>query len=183
MPDNLKKNSENEDDVRIENEDLDDSVMAEEGQSQTIMKLRKQLKEAESKRKEYLDNWQRAQAEFVNLRKKDEEAKQEFLRFATAAILENLLPVLDSLDLAVKHGNKDAESIYNQFLSILKQNGLEESNPVGEIFDPRLHEAVASLPVSDNSEDQKILEVVQKGYILGGKIIRPAKVRIGEFTN
>lgn len=195
MPDDLKNNSENEDDVEIDVEDLDDSVVAEEAQGETIKKLRGKLRGAEAKAKEYLDNWQRAQADFVNLRKRDEEAKQQFMKFANAALLEELIPVLDSLTLAIVHGNpegkpaasngagKDVEVIYKQLMQVLKRNGFEEIDPVGESFDPRLHEAIGSIPTDKDSEDQKILEVVQKGYILGDKIIRPAKVRIGEFTS
>ena len=65
--------------------------------------------------------------------------------------------------------------------TVLKQNGLEESNPLGKVFNPRFHEAVGMVPVEKKDEDHKILEIIQKGYILSEKIIRPAKVRIGEY--
>ena len=139
------------------------------------------LKEAEEKTKEYLDKWQRAQADFVNLRKQDEESKNEFLKFAGAGIINQLIPVLDSFSLAIEHGNKDAEAIYNQLFTILKSIGLEESNPMGEMFDPNKHEAIGSTKVEKQEEDHKILEVLQKGYILNGRVLRPAKVKIGQF--
>jgi len=161
-----------EDDIEFEKENLDDSVVEEEHSQDKLKKLKGQLKEAEAKAKEYLDGWQRAQADFVNLRKRDEEARMEFLKFANADLLFQLVPVLDSLSLAGGH----AEPVYKQFLQILKQNGLEEINPIGETFDPRGHEAIST----KEGEDNKILEVHQKGYILHGKIIRPAKVTIGE---
>ena len=145
-------------------------------------KLREKLKATEEKAKEYLDSWQRAQADFVNLRKKDEEAKLEFVKFTNTSFIEDLLPVLDSFNLALAHGSKDIEPVYNQFMQVLKQRGLEELNPLGETFDPGLHEAVGSLPVEKTKDDHKILEIVQKGYILSGKILRPAKVRIGEYN-
>src|SRR3990167_4389746 len=168
----------NEDDNEIVPEELDDSVVAEEHAQESIKKLREKLKEA--KAKEYLDGWQRAQADFANLRKRDEEAKNEFLKFAHADLVLQFLPVLDSLNMALSHGHKDVEPIYKQFLRVLKQNGLEESDPVGVTFDPRFHEAVGSVETEEKGENHKILEVVQKGYILSGKIIRPAKVKIGE---
>ncbi|MCR4279248.1 MAG: nucleotide exchange factor GrpE [Candidatus Zambryskibacteria bacterium] len=170
-----------ENDNEIVEEELDDSVVAEEHAGDAIAKLKGKLKEAEGKAKEYLDGWQRSQADFTNIRKRDEEAKVEFLKFANADLVSQLLPVLDSLELSLPHGNKELEVIYKQLLSVLKSNGFEESNPVGERFDPRLHESIGTIPTDKSEDDHKILEVVQKGYILQGKIIRPAKVRIGEF--
>lgn len=192
------------DDRKLDTENLDDSVIAEEYQTGEIKKLKIKLKDVEAKAKEYLDGWQRAQADFVNLRKRDEEAKKEFMKFANTSLVEDLLPVLDSFGLALARVSEELDSpahdqasghsrpdqvlpregvemIYKQLLQILRQKGLEESNPEGEMFDPKLHESVGAIPVEDEKEDHKILEVVQKGYILSGKILRPAKVRIGEY--
>ena len=169
-------------DISIDKDaDLDDSVVAEEHQADTLKKLRQRLKEAEAKAKEYLDGWQRAQADFVNLRKRDEEAKLDFVKFANSTLVEDLLPVLDSFSLALSHGNKDIEPVHNQFMQVMRQRGLEESNPLGEKFNPKLHESIGSLPAEKKEDDHKILEVVQKGYIMHGKIIRPARVKIGEY--
>lgn len=170
-----------EEDIELDKEGVDDSVIAEEHQGDAIKKLKEKLKDAEGKAKEYLDGWQRAQAEFVNIRKRDEESKVDFLKFANAGLIEDLIPVLDACNLAVSAGHKDVEVIYNQFLGILKKNGLEEDNPKGEAFDPSKHEAIGVMETDKKDDDHKILEVVQKGYILQGKIIRPAKVRIGEY--
>ena len=172
---------EEEKDIELDKEGLDDSVVVEEHAEDTIKKLKEKLKEAESKAKEYLDGWQRAQADFANLRRRDEEAKSEFIKFAHASIIIQLIPVLDSLELSLPHGNKELGAVYNQFISILKSNGLEEQNPEGESFDPRFHESVGIVETENKDEDHKILEVIQKGYILSGKIIRPAKVKIGEY--
>lgn len=160
-------------------EDLDDSVVEEEYSQDKVKKLKEKLKDAEAKAKEYLDGWQRAQAEFVNIRKRDEEAKIEFIKFVSEKLVSELIPVFDSLSLAQGH----AEPIYKQLMQILKQNGLEEDNPMGEIFDPKKHEAIGTIKTDKEDEDHKILEVLQKGYILSGKIIRPAKVRIGELSS
>ncbi|MBX4181698.1 nucleotide exchange factor GrpE, partial [Candidatus Parcubacteria bacterium] len=107
--------------------------------------------------------------------------KLEFMKFAKSDMIEQLMPVLDSFELSLPHGNKELEAIYRQLIQILKANGLEEDNPKGHPFDPRRHESIGVIETKDEGEDHKILEVVQKGYILSGKIIRPAKVRIGEF--
>ena len=173
------KNEENE----IVPEDLDDSVVAEEATEESAKKLRERLKIAEAKAKEYLDGWQRSQADFVNIRRRDEEAKAEFLKFARLSLIEELIPVLDSFNLALAHGNKDVKPVYDQFFAVLKQNGLEELDPMGETFDPKSHEAVGVVLTDEPEKDHKILEVIQKGYILFGKIIRPAKVKIGELSD
>jgi molecular chaperone GrpE len=161
--------------------DLDDVV--EEYQGDEIKKLKEKLKNAEGKAKEYLDGWQRSQADFANLRKRDAEDKVEFLKFANADLVAQLIPVLDSLELSLPHGNKELEVIYKQLLSVLKSNGLEESSPLGEPFDPGMYEAIGVLETDKPEDDHKVLEVMQKGYILQGKIIRPAKVRVGEFIS
>ena len=161
---------------------IDDSVLAEEAQGETIKKLKQKLKDAESKTKENLDGWQRAQADFLNLRKRDEEAKLEFLKFSKADLILEIIPVLDSFTQAMSHGQKEAEPIYNQLIQILKASGLEESNPVGETFDPKKHEAISMVSVETKENDHKVIEVLQKGYTLSDKVLRPAKVRVGEYT-
>jgi len=172
-----------EKDIELDKEDIDDSVLAEEHASESIKKLKGKLKEAEGKAKEYLDGWQRSQADFANLRKRDEEAKVEFLKYANQSLIEELIPVLDSFNIALSHGNKELEPVYKQFMAVLKGRGLEELEPLGESFDPRLHEAIGMTKVDKEEEDHKVTEVMQKGYKLGEKVIRAAKVRIGEFNN
>jgi molecular chaperone GrpE len=165
------------DDNEIVPEDLDDSVVAEEHAQESVQKLKGKLKDAEAKAKEYLDGWQRAQADFVNLRKRDEEAQKEFSKFVSLEVVKDLIPVLDALSLG---GN---EPVYRLMMQILSKRGLAESDPKGEEFNPRFHESVGTVGTDNKDEDHKILEVAQKGYILHGKIIRPAKVRIGEFIS
>lgn len=172
-----------EKDIELDQEELDDSVVAEEHAQDTVKKLKEKLKEAETKAKEYLDGWQRAQADFANLRRRDEEAKSDFIKFAKMFLIEELIPVLDSFTIALVHGNKDVKPIYDQFFSIMKRNGLEELNPMNEAFDPKYHEAIGVVLTDESEKDHKILEVIQKGYILMGKIIRPVKVKIGELTS
>ena len=175
--------SDNNDDITIDNgDDLDDSVVAEEAVGETVKKLRGKLKEAEAKAKEYLDGWQRAQADFANLRKRDEAEKIESVKYAGEQIVKELIPVLDSMHLAIAQGHKDMEPVYSQLLKALKKHGLEEQDPAGESFDPNLHEAVGMVKTDKEEDDHRILEVMQKGYILNGKIIRPAKVKIGEYN-
>jgi len=171
-----------QDEITLDEETgIDDSVLAEEAQGDTIKKLKVRLKDAEAKAKENLDNWQRAQAEFMNVRKRDEEAKNEFMKFAKADTITQIISVLDSFTMALDQGHEDMRPIYNQLFQILKQNGLEESNPLGEIFDPSKHEAISMVPTDNEKEDHTVMEVFQRGYMLNGSVIRAAKVRVGEF--
>lgn len=170
------------DEFEFEKDDLDDSVLSEEHLGETVQKLKGKLKEAEDKAKEYLDHLQRAKADFVNMRRRDEEAKAEFVKFAKSDVLSELIPILDSLTLAQAHGEKSVEPIYKQFMQILSKHGLEEDDPLWKPFDPVFHEAVGMIKTNKESEDHMILEVMQKGYILSGKVLRPAKVKIGQFS-
>lgn len=156
--------------------DLDDSVIAEEHAGDTLKKLKERLRGAEEKAKEYLDGWQRERADVANARRRDEEAKKEFTKFVSSEVAKDLIPVLDSLSL----GNN--EPVYKLLMQILRKHGLEELNPMREMFDPQRHESIGTISAEKEDED-KILEVVQKGYILSGKIIRPAKVRIGQINS
>ncbi|MDP3996631.1 MAG: nucleotide exchange factor GrpE [bacterium] len=195
MPDEHNpKQQDNEDDIKIESDDtLDDSVVAEESFQETVKKLRGKLKECEKERQEYLTGWQKSQADFVNLRKRDEEDKKNFIKFATGNVLADIIPVLDSFDMAM--GNKEVwekadknwrmgvEYIYNQLVSSLQTHGLSIISPkAGDVFSPAEHDAVSSEKTEDKESDHKIASVSQKGYRLGDKVLRPAKVIIYDLS-
>ncbi len=195
-----KKPDENEEFVPEENgqtaadasDNLDDSVVAEENAAEAIKKLRERLRKAEAEKQEYLTGWQRAKADMVNARKRDEEERRDFMKFANERLIEDLMPTLDSFDMAM--GNKEAwekadknwrigvEYIYSQLKKALSDNGLEEIVPtVGEKFDHAKHEATAYEPVKDQAMDHVIIGVIQKGYMLNGKVMKVPKVKVGEF--
>lgn len=182
-----------QDDITLDEETgIDDSVLAEESQGETIKKLREKLRQAEIGKLENLTNWQKDKADFVNARKRDEERAQEVLKFAKADLISQILPVLDTFDLAMRNKQswealpKDwrmgMESIQNQLLGVLVQNGVAKIEGVGEAFDPNVHEAIDSVPVETAEKDHTIIEVLQPGFSLSGKVLRPAKVRVGQFT-
>lgn len=140
---------------------------------------------------EYLTGWQRAKADLVNARKRDEADRQEFMKFANERLIDGLLPVLESFDMAI--GNKEAwekvdknwrvgvEYIYTQLKKVLADSGLVEINPLGEKFDINRDEATEYVPVETESDDHKVVAVLQKGYTLNGRPMRPPKVKVGEF--
>lgn len=154
--------------------------------------LRHKLKKCDEEKKEYLLGWQRAKADYINSRKRDEEDNRLQVKFAEAVLLTDLIPVLDSIDVALNDyktlGNlpeewkKGMEQIKNQFVSVLKAHNLEAIDPLGKPFDTREAEAVGTISADNPADDGKIMTVVQKGYRLHGRILRPAKVRVGAYS-
>jgi molecular chaperone GrpE len=150
------------------------------------------LKKAEAERGEYLAGWQRAKADLINLRKRDEEDRKNAVKFANEDLLSDVLPALDSFDMAFsnkaawekvdKNWRIGVEYIYSQLLSALDKYNLKQVNPTGQMFDPNLHIPLETVPVTDQASDGKITEVIQKGYELNGKMIRAPKVKVGEYT-
>ncbi len=144
-----------------------------------VKKVKHQLKHCEHERAEYLAGWQRAKADYINLQREHEQKIADYFKFANEGLILELLPILDSFEAAMKNGKDEGiKQLYNQLLSVLKDNGLEEIKAVGEKFNPELHEAVETLK-SDKGEGI-VIEEIQKGYRLHGKIIRPSKVKIAK---
>ncbi len=128
----------------------------------------------------------RMAAETENLKKRLHREKEEFCKFATESVLEDLLPVLDNLDLALEHGRKSGagQDLINGvdmtrklFLDIISRHSLDPLGEAGEEFDPAWHEALGRQPDPD-LEPGRVCHVVQKGYRLKGRLLRPAKVLI-----
>lgn len=175
-------------------ENNDEIVMDDEAEPKdALKKLREKLKVAVEEKQDYLNRLQRAQADFVNARKRDDESKAEFLKFANEDLVMEILPVLDSFEMAM--ANKEAwekaeknwrvgvEYIYAQLKSALEKNGLSEQNPMGQKLDPLRDTAIEVIPVNKKEEDGIILAVLQKGYLLNGKLIRSPRVKVGTFNN
>jgi len=156
-----------------------------------IDKLKKELAQSKEDMRKNLDDFQRAKADFVNMRKRDKENNEDFLKYAKEGVITDFLPVVDSFEMAF--ANKDAwneapenwrkgiEHIYNQLITTLSNHGIKEDNPLGEKFDPNIHEAISMIPVEKEDDDHKVIQVMQKGYKINDKIIRPARVIVGEF--
>jgi molecular chaperone GrpE len=147
-----------------------------------IAQVKVKLKEVEEKAASYLDNWQRDKAEFLNVRRRDQESQTEFLKFANEKLILEIIPVLDSFDSALTHATdnpemqKGIEQIKNQLIGVLEKSGVKKFSPLGEVFDPARSMAIATVP----GEDGKVMEVIQAGYELNGKVIRPAMVKVAE---
>jgi molecular chaperone GrpE len=143
-----------------------------------------QLEEEREKAQSYLASWQRAAADYQNYTRRVEQEKEEGARLANAALIINLLPLLDDFERAL--ANVDARLagltwldgirlIHRKFQALLELVGVEPIAADGERFDPNVHEAV----MYGAGEDGKVINVVQKGYKLGGRVIRHAMVVVG----
>ena len=151
--------------------------------------LQKQLDEANEKVVTLEDKYLRQVAEFDNYRKRTIKEKAELIKNGGERTIESILPVLDDFERAIKNMAKDestadmltgVELIYNKFVGILKQNGLEKIETEGKDFDTDYHEAIAIVPAPCEELKGKVLDCVQTGYILNDKVIRHAKVAVGE---
>lgn len=151
--------------------------------------LQKQLDEANEKIASLEDKYLRQVAEFDNYRKRTIKEKAELIKNGGERAIESILPVLDDFERAIQNMSKDestaemltgVELIYNKFIGILKQNGLQKIETEGEEFNTDYHEAIAMIPTPDESLKGKVLDCVQTGYTLNEKVIRHAKVAVGE---
>ncbi|WP_035244596.1 nucleotide exchange factor GrpE [Desulfonatronovibrio hydrogenovorans] len=137
---------------------------------------------------EQKDKTLRALADSENYKKRLTREKEEFCKFAVSSFVEEILPVLDNLELALEHGQKNpackdlvqgVEMTMSMFRQILEKNNLVQVGQIGEEFNPGLHEALAQEERSD-MENGLICQVMQKGYVLNDRLIRPAKVMVSK---
>lgn len=158
----------------------------EESAVQNVSEEKNELEELKKKADEYLNGWKRAQADFANYKKDEVRRFEELAKYATGSFMKDLLVVLDSFDLALvsREGSEASQKgiliIKSQLLSILKSRGLEEIKvkPGEDVFNPSIHEAVTERESDKASET--VIEVVEKGYTLHGKIVRPVRVVIAK---
>ena len=157
----------------------------------TIKKLREKIKKLEGEKQEYLDLSQRTRADYVNFKKEVDTNRVSERKFATKRFIEELLPVLDSYDMA--KGNVEAwekvdqnwrigiEYIFNQFKTVLENEGVVQFGKVGDTFDQQLHERMQQVNVENEGDNDKIMKVLQNGYKMNDSILRPARVHTGHF--
>lgn len=126
----------------------------------------------------YLDTMRRNQAEFENARKRMLKQQVDQAEQAASHLVEDLLPVLDACDGAVQHGAVEVNPIFAALLGTLEKAGLVRLDPAGEPFDPTLHEAVMHEPAEDDDEGTVVADVLRRGYVWKGRVIRPAMVKV-----
>ncbi len=149
-----------------------------------IETLKQSLTEEKARAEAHLANWQRAQADFINYKRRSEQEKEEISKFANTMLMLNLLPILDDLERAftsipphlAKLSWVDGISLIERKLQAsLEAHGLSQIKALGEPFDPKLHEAA----MHGKGKEGIVIEELQKGYTLHDRVIRPAMVVVG----
>ncbi len=150
--------------------------------------LQKQFEELKKQKEEYLQGWQRARADFLNYKKEEMERIAGFMAYVNEELILKILPILDNFEIVE---NKLPENLKNeenvkgilqvkiQLQDFLKNQGLEKIKTVGEKFDPNLHETVGEVEIKDK-ESGIIIEEIQKGYKINGRLLRPAKIKVSK---
>ncbi|HEX6097036.1 MAG TPA: nucleotide exchange factor GrpE [Thermoanaerobaculia bacterium] len=139
--------------------------------------------EPASPQDDYRNRYVRAIADFENFRKRTEREKADFFRYATAAVLKDVLPVLDNFDRALDHAaegdefHKGVLLIYKQLYDVLQKHGLKPIDEASVPFDPNIHEAVVR-EENDAVPNHTVVAVLQKGYFLHDRLLRPAMVKV-----
>jgi molecular chaperone GrpE len=197
MKDDIRK-EDDEFDAHTEDQFIDEEIEdVEENDAQKIKRLKEQLRNSEKEKMEHLENLHRAKADFLNGKRRVEEEKLRDRERAVISHVEKLIPLCDSFHMAKSDSKawdaidptwrRGIESIENQLQSILSSYGVVEFRPeIGSEFDPKHHEAMANIPVTDKHQHHKIMQVIQNGFLRkqGGEeeLIRPARVTVGEYS-
>jgi len=170
---------------------------SDEGAAETLeakaKKLREKLRTIEKERDEYLAGWQRSKADLINWKRDEERAKKDLFEYANGRLIDELLPVVDGFELAFS--NKEVwesvspnwrmgvEHLYAKLMEVLRHHGLEPIGKELDPFDPKLHAAIANVDTDNEADDGKVAEVLQQGFRLKDKVIRPARVKVYVFNN
>lgn len=176
-----------EDDVQFESSEEESALSKSSGD---LKRLKLKIKETEDKAREYLQGWQRAKADYINLQKQEAETRAQALQLGSERVLLDLIKVAESFELAMSNKpvweeapanwRTGIEYIYSQLQNIFKDYNLEIIDPLGEDFDPKYHHAIGTLPPEREEDKGKVANVLQKGYKLRDKIIKPAQVKTYE---
>lgn len=143
----------------------------------------------EDKYNELNDRFLRLYAEFENYRRRSNKERLDLIATANAGLLKDLLPIMDDFDRAITNNSTATEIdsvkegfnlIFNKFKNTIESKGVKQMEAKGQPFDSELHEAIANVPVTEENQKGKVIDDVEKGYILGEKVIRFAKVVVGQ---
>lgn len=147
--------------------------------------LKRQLEDAETKLAETVDGWQRSMADFQNYKRRIERDNEVFKASTKGDLVKKVLPVLDDLERALQNRPADdawangIELIVRKFQNLLEAEGVKRIVAKGAAFDPAFHEAISHEP-AEGVESGHVIDVVQNGYMLGERVIRPALVRVAQ---
>ena len=188
---NIKPEEDNQDsfeDVTFEASTEDGEVLP---TKDVVKKLREELKACRKEKEEYLTGWQRAKADYINLQKELSSAHVNSSILTKEKVVEKLFPALDSFEMAFanlehwekldKEWQEGMKSIHKQFLAGLLSSGIETIEDSGIPFDPGIHQSISVVETKDEKQNHIVEKILQVGYKIGERVIRPAKVTIFEF--
>jgi molecular chaperone GrpE len=192
---NNKENPNLENDLFLDDaEDIVEFEYNEDGEEdlkKTLKKLRNDLKQARKEKEEYLTGWQKERADFANYKKQEEDRKAMFSESMRERILSRFLSVMDSFNMAFANREawekvdanwrKGVEYIHSQMNTVFEEYGVLEIGKVGEVFDPNIHESLEMVDTNEKDKNHTIATVIQKGYKIGDRVLRPARVNVFEF--
>lgn len=144
--------------------------------SKKTKQLKQKLEDCQKLKEEYLTGWQKASADLINFRRRQEDNQGSIQRQNQAVVILEILPVLDSLNQVT--GDKNITAVLQQLMAVLKSLGLKEIKAQGEIFDPQIHEAIEQIKSKEKSGT--IVAEIQKGYLLHNQLLRPTKVKVSK---
>ncbi|MES2023641.1 MAG: nucleotide exchange factor GrpE [Patescibacteria group bacterium] len=163
----------------------------EEDLKKTLKKFRADLKACKKEKEEFLVGWQKERADFVNYKKQEEDRKSMLSESMRERILTRFLGVMDSFNMAFankqawekvdENWRKGVEYIYAQMNNVFEEYGVKGIGEAGETFDPNMHESIEMMQTDKKENDHKISNVIQKGYKLGDRVLRPARVNVYEY--
>ena len=144
-----------------------------------LKKLREKLQKAVEEKQDYLDKWQRLQADFANFKRQEALIHVDREARIKSDLIESLIPALDTFELALKHEkNPGFEMVYKQLLDSLKRLGVEKFGAAGDTFNPHKYEALREVIATEETHDNTVESVERSGYEVEGKVIRPAQVSV-----
>lgn len=165
----------------------------EEDLKKTLKKLRADLKVSKKEKEEYLLGWQKERADFANYKKEEDNRRVMNSLAVRERILSSFLGVMDSFNMAFTNKEawekvdsswrKGVEYIYSQMNGVFEEYGVKPVGEVGDVFDPGMHESIDIVTTDKKEDNHKIATVIQKGYKLGDRVIRPARVNVFEYKN
>lgn len=185
--------NENREDTAVETENQaaeagTDASSAEEGNVEVLdgAHLQGEVQRLQTLADDYQQRALRTQADFDNFRKRTQKEKEDFAKYASSKLITELLPIIDNFDRAITAAGDIADTdsfakgvgmIFRQLEGVLKSEGLEPMDTVGQPFNPEFHQAIMQVE-SDEHEEGIVVEEVQKGYMLKDRVLRPAMVKV-----
>lgn len=184
-----KEKSTSEKEVAESKVEKEDKKEDKKGKKSKKSSLQKKTEALQEKYDELNDKYMRLYSEFDNYRKRTAKERIELQKYASREVILDILPVVDDLERAIQsfeehhlseEAKKGVELVYGKMVNVLQQKGLKEIDAVEKTFDTDFHEALTNIPAQNKKMKGKVVDVIQKGYTLNGKVIRFAKVVVAQ---